>query len=97
MSISAPAARSLPYICGDNCHDQKIFYFVLFLAIESFVSHCRKLIQNGPILLRQIEQVHSEAIQLSETIQSLGSGKSTYAHIYVELCLIIPSIFAMRR
>ena len=45
------------------------------LAIEAFVSHCRKLIQTGPILLSQIERVHSEAISLSETIQSLGSGK----------------------
>ena len=58
-------------------------------AIEAFVCHCRKLIQNGPILLGQIERVHSEAISLSETIQSLGSGKLTNEfHLQNAICTV---------
>jgi len=45
-------------------------------AIEGFVTSCRQLIENGPSASTLIEDAHAAAVQLSETIQSLGSGKS---------------------
>ena len=47
-----------------------------FSAIEGFVTSCRQLIENGPSASTLIEDAHAAAVQLSETIQSLGSGKS---------------------
>ena len=46
------------------------------LAIEGFVTSCRQLIESGPSASTLIEESHAAAVQLSETIQSLGSGKS---------------------
>ena len=40
------------------------------------MTSCRQLIENGPSASTLIEDAHAAAVQLSETIQSLGSGKS---------------------
>lgn len=40
------------------------------------MTSCRQLIESGPSASTMIEDAHAAAVQLSETIQSLGSGKS---------------------
>ena len=40
------------------------------------MTSCRQLIESGPSASTLIEESHAAAVQLSETIQSLGSGKS---------------------
>ena len=42
------------------------------------MTSCRQLIENGPSASTLIEDAHAAAVQLSETIQSLGSGKSNH-------------------
>ena len=47
---------------------------IYIIAIDQFISSCRKLIENGPEHIGLMEEAHEEAIKLSETIQSLGTG-----------------------
>ena len=42
------------------------------------MTSCRQLIESGPSASTMIEDAHAAAVQLSETIQSLGSGKLEY-------------------
>ena len=42
------------------------------------MTSCRQLIESGPSASTMIEDAHAAAVQLSETIQSLGSGKFYY-------------------
>ena len=39
------------------------------------------LIESGPTAAEMIDEAHTAAIQLSETIQSLGSGKTIFYNL----------------
>ena len=73
MSKLNPNMPNVHVQVGSNLYNQSP-HFIYVLAIDQFISSCRKLIENGPEHIGLMEEAHEEAIKLSETIQSLGTG-----------------------